>query len=220
MSTQINKDVSCPHCGAIVKTQMWPGINAEKSPELKALVLDETLFDWKCPACGYEAQLVYPCLYHDKSKKFMIYVVPNGNDCTLQSVDVSEEFPQFHEITKRVVTSLTGLKEKILIFEAGLDDLAVELVKLALTDVACKKHNRSVTSGYFCFADEQAGRIGFSFFLEGEKEPVHQDTRMDVYHKSLEIVESVGALAADGEFKAVDSEVAQKVLREYRGEEE
>jgi len=220
MSTQINKDVSCPHCGAIVKTQMWPGINAENNPELKTLVLDETLFDWKCPTCGYEAQLVYPCLYHDKSKKFMIYVVPNGNDCTLQSVDVSEEFPQFQEITKRVVTSLTGLKEKILIFEAGLDDLAVELVKLALTDVACKKHGRSVTSGYFCFVDQQTGRIGFSFFLEGETEPVHQDTRMDVYHKSFEIVESVGALAVDGEFKAVDSEVAQKILREYRGEEE
>jgi hypothetical protein len=218
MSTQINKDVSCPHCSAVVKTQMWPGINAEENPDLRALVLNETLFDWKCPACGYEAQLVYPCLYHDKSKKFMIYVVPNGNDCALQSVDVSEAFPQFNEMTKRVVTSLTGLKEKILIFEAGLDDLAVELVKLALTDVAEKKHGKSVASGYFCYADEQAGRISFSFFLKGTKEPVHQDTRMDVYNKSLEIVESVGASAAGGDFKSVDSEVAQNVLREYRGD--
>jgi len=220
MSTQISKDVSCPHCGAVVKTQMWPGINAEENPDLRALVLDETLFDWKCPGCGYEAQLVYPCLYHDKSKKFMIYVVPNGNDCALQSVDISEDFPQFNAMTKRVVTSLTGLKEKILIFEAGLDDLAVELVKLALTDVAGKKHGHSVLSGYFCFADEQTERIGFSFFLQGEPEPVHQDTRMDVYHKSLEIIENVGALAAGGDFMSVDSEVAQNVLRKYRGEED
>lgn len=220
MSTQINKDVSCPHCGAIVKTQMWPGMNPQENPDLRVLVLDETLFDWKCPACGYEAQLVYPCLYHDKSNQFMIYVVPNGNDSALQSVDISGEFPQFNEMTKRVVTSLAGLKEKILIFEAGLNDLAVELVKLALTDVASKKHGRTVASGYFCFADEQAGRIGFSFFLQGETVPVRQDTRMDVYHKSLELVESVGGLEAGGDFKAVDLEVARKVLREYRGEEE
>lgn len=219
MSTQMNKDVSCPHCGAAVKTQMWPGIDVQENPELRGHVLDETLFDWKCPACGYEAQFVYPCLYHDRNGKFMIYVVPNGNDCALQAVDVSEAFPQFNGMMKRVVSSLTGLKEKILIFESGLNDLAVELVKLALTDVAEKKRGRTVGAGYFCSVNQEEERIEFSFFLEGEKEPVRQSTRMDVYNKSLEIVESVGALADKGEFQSVDSAAAQEVLRIYREEE-
>ncbi len=218
MSTQMNKDVCCPHCGAAVKTQMWPGIDAQENPELRAHVLDETLFDWKCPGCGYEAQFVYPCLYHDRSKKFMIYVVPNGNDCSLQAVDVSGEFPQYNGMMKRVVTSLAGLKEKILIFESGLNDYAVELAKLALTDVAGKKHGETVSEGYFCSAEQEAGRIEFSFFLEGEKDPVRQSTRMDVYNKSLEIVESVGTQAAGGEFRSVDSAAAQEVLRAYREE--
>ncbi len=220
MSTQINKDVSCPHCGAAVKTQMWPGIGVDENPDLRALVVNETLFDWKCPACGYEAQLVYPCLYHDKGRGFMVYVVPNGNDSELQSVDISEKFPQFNTLTKRVVTALTGLKEKILILEAGLDDLAVELVKTALIDVAVRKHGKAVVSGYFCYAEEATGKIGFSFFLKGEKEPVRQETRIDVYHRSLEIVRSVGASQEGGDFKAVDSEAAQNILRIYRGEEE
>jgi hypothetical protein len=150
----------------------------------------------------------------------MVYVVPNGNDSELQSVDIGEKFSQFSALTKRVVTSLTGLKEKVLIFEAGLDDLAVELVKTALTDVAVRKHGKSVVSGYFCYADEATGKIGFSFFLKGEKEPVRQDTRMDVYHKSLEIIESVGASQKGGDFIAVDSEAAQNILRVYRGEED
>ena len=219
MSTQMNKDVSCPHCGAAVKTQMWPGIDAQENPELRTHVLDETLFDWKCPACGYEAQFVYPCLYHDKDQKYMIYIVPNGNDCTLQSVDVGETFPQLNGMVKRVVTSLAGLKEKILIFEAGLNDYAVELVKLALTDVAEKKHGKTVSTGYFCSVDQENGRIEFSFFLQGEKEPVLQGTRMDVYHKSLEIVESNGILFAGSEFQSVDSASAQEILRIYREEE-
>lgn len=169
MSTQMNKDVSCPHCGAAVKTQMWPGIDAQENPELRTHVLDETLFDWKCPACGYEAQFVYPCLYHDKDQKYMIYIVPNGNDCTLQSVDVGETFPQLNGMVKRVVTSLAGLKEKILIFEAGLNDYAVELVKLALTDVAEKKHGKTVSTGYFCSVDQENGRIEFSFSFREKK---------------------------------------------------
>lgn len=220
MSTQTSKDVSCPHCGAVIKTQMSEEICADENPNLRASVLDETLFDWKCPECSYEAQLVYPCLYHDKSKNFMIYVVPNGCDCALESVDVSESFPQLSGVTKRVVSSLTGLKEKILIFEAGLNDYAVELVKLALAGVASKKHGRTVADGYFCFVDEPANRIVFSFFLEDEKEPVQQGTRMDVYKKSLEIVENTGINVAGDQFIAVDSAAADKILREYRGEEE
>lgn len=220
MSTQMNKDVSCPHCGAVIRTQMWPGISAEEAPKIRERILDETLFDWKCPCCGYEAQLVYPCLYHDKSKKFMVYVVPNGNGCELQPVDVSKTFPQFDGMTKRVVTSLAGLKEKIMIFEAGLDDLAVELVKLALSDVAASKHGKTVETGYFCAVDKEAGRIEFSLFLPGETVPVRRGTRLDVYDKSVEIVKNAGASGAGGEFLSVDSAAAQKVLRFYREEEE
>ena len=114
---------------------------------------------------------------------------------------------------------MAGLKEKILIFEAGLNDYAVELVKLALTDVAEKKHGKTVSTGYFCSVDQENGRIEFSFFLQGEKEPVLQGTRMDVYHKSLEIVESNGIPFAGSEFQSVDSASAQEILRVYREEE-
>lgn len=220
MSTQTSKDVSCPHCGAVVKTVMSEGINADENPDLRSSVLNETLFDWKCPECGYEAQLIYPCLYHDKSKNFMIYVVPNGCDCSLQSVEAVKAFPQLQGVAKRVVTSLAELKEKILIFEAGLDDYAVEMVKLALAGIEAKKHGRTVNKGYFCFLNEAENRIVFSFLLADETEPIQQSTRMDVYRKSLEIVESAGVSAAGDEFTAVDSAAAEQILRVYRGEEE
>ncbi|QEY35351.1 CpXC protein [Caproiciproducens galactitolivorans] len=219
MAIQDNRDVSCPHCGAVVNTQINPEMEAEEDPELRLRVLDETLFDWKCPECGYEAQLVYPCLYHDKIRNFMVYVVPNGGCRCLEPVKVSEAFPQLSGVTKRVVVSPAELKEKILIFEAGMNDFAVELVKLALTDVAAKKHGNIVTEGYFCYADEAENRIGFSFRLQGAEEPVQQGTRLDVYRKSLEIIQSVGVCEQD-EFMVVNSAVAEKILRVYRGEEE
>lgn len=219
MSTQMSKDIGCPHCGAAIRTQMWPGICAQDNPELRGRVLDETLFDWKCPECGYAAQFVYPCLYHDRERRFMVYVVPNGSGREFQPVDVGEKFPQLAGVKKRVVSSPAELKEKILLFEAGLDDYAVELVKYALAGVLDKKYGGKTLEGYFCFADEGENRIGFSFFPEGGKDPVLRKTSMDAYKKSLEIAKSREPDEGN-RFVPVDALTAKDLLEEYRSDKE
>jgi len=212
MSTQMTEEISCPKCGAAVKTELWPGVDAIRNPDLKARVMDETIFDWTCPECGYAARFLYPFLYHDPEHKFMIYLSPNGGNC--EEIDIETRFPQLSGIKKRLVPTPEALKEKILIFEAGLDDRAVELVKFALTGVLDKKHGKKASAGYFCYADEQANEIGFSFLFEGEAEPVRRHTRMDAYHKSLEIVEATHSIQLNG-FLLIDSVTAQKTLTEY-----
>lgn len=214
MSTQMTEEVGCPQCGAAVRTELWPGVNAAERPELRARVLDETLFDWRCPECGYRARFVYPFLYHDPNRKFMVYLSPNG--CGCDPVDVDKEFPQLGGFLKRVVSSPEALKEKILIFEAGLDDFAVEVVKFALAGVLDRKYGKKALNGYFCYADEENDRIGFSFLSEGESGPVRRHTRMDAYRKSLEIVKSAAADRGDG-FVPVDSMTARRILNDYRG---
>lgn len=214
MSTEMSKDVACPECGAAVRTEMWPGIRAESDPQLRARALDETLFDWKCPRCGCKARFLYPCLYHDKSRGFMVYLAPNGSGAEFQPVDVGERFPQLAGVKKRVVASPAELKEKILIFEAGLDDCAVELVKYALASVLEEKYGRKAVRGYFSGAD--ADRISFLFFPEGESGPVLRRTTMDGYRKSLEIARRFRRPEGN-EFVPVDSVTARDILAEYRG---
>lgn len=215
MSTQLSRDVGCPHCGAAVRTQMWPGVCAQENPELRQRVLDETLFDWKCPDCGYAAQFVYPCLYHDKERKFMIYIVPNGSGSEFQPVDVGEKFPGLSAVKKRVVSTPAELKEKILIFEAGLNDYATELVKYALAGVLDHKYGKKPVQGYFSYADEKENSIGFTFFPEGEQQPVLRNTRLDAYRKSLEIVQAEAEREGNS-FLPVDSLTARKMLDEYQ----
>ncbi len=217
MPTQINRDVGCPGCGAAVHTQMWPGVCAQGNPGLRESLLEESMFDWQCPECGYRAQFVYPCLYHDREKKFMVYLVPNGSSGEFRPVDVGEKFPQLAGVKKRVVSTPAEMKEKILIFEAGLDDFAVELVKYALAGVLEKKYGKKAVRGYFYSTDEE--EIRFTFFPEGEKEPVVRSTRMEAYRKSLEIVRSAPA-PDENSFLPVDSLTARSLLEEYRGEGE
>lgn len=216
MSTQITEEISCPQCGAAVKTELWPGADAARNPELRARVLSETMFDWSCPECGYAARFLYPFLYHDPERNFMVYLSPNGGECG--EVDLETEFPQLRGVAKRLVTTPEALKEKVLIFEAGLDDRAVELVKFALSGVLDRKHGKKTAAGYFCYADEPKDEIGFSFLLEGEAEPVRRHTRMEAYRRSLEIVKNAGPSREDG-FFPVDGMTAQKILDDYHESE-
>ncbi|MCI1965570.1 MAG: CpXC domain-containing protein [Oscillospiraceae bacterium] len=212
MATQITEEISCPQCGAAVKTELWPGVDAAQNPDRKARVLNETMFDWSCPECGYTARFLYPFLYHDPERNYMVYLSPNGGGC--EEIDLEKEFPQLHGVAKRLVTTPEALKEKILIFDAGLDDRAVELVKLALAGVLDQKHGKKAAAGYFCYADESKNEIGFSFLLEGEDKPVRRHTRMEAYQKSVEIVECAGSVPADG-FVPVDGMTAQTILDHY-----
>lgn len=214
MSTEIRKEVCCPDCGAKTTARMWSGINAEVNPNLRLSVLDESLFDWRCPQCGYEAMLAYPCLYHDKGRRFMIYILPGKPD-SAKAAGIGAQFPQLRGVRKRVTGSLATLKEKILLFEDGLDDRAAELVKLLLAMVLERGKGKRVEQGFYCSSDEAADRIGFSFFVEGEEEPVRRMTSFAAYRQALSIVQNL--LPPDGEeFLVVNEKYARDLLYRYR----
>ena len=214
MSTEIRKEVCCPDCGAKTTARMWSGINAEVNPNLRLSVLDESLFDWRCPQCGYEAMLAYPCLYHDKGRRFMIYILP-GKPNPAKAAGIGAQFPQLRGVRKRVTGSLATLKEKILLFEDGLDDRAAELVKLLLAMVLERGKGKRVEQGFYCSSDEAADRIGFSFFVEGEEEPVRRMTSFAAYRQALSIVQNL--LPPDGEeFLVVNEKYARDLLYRYR----
>lgn len=214
MSTEIRKEVCCPDCGAKTTARMWSGINAEVNPNLRLSVLDESLFDWRCPQCGYEAMLAYPCLYHDKGRRFMIYILPGKPD-PAKAAGIGAQFPQLRGVRKRVTGSLATLKEKILLFEDGLDDRAAELVKLLLAMVLERGKGKRVEQGFYCSSDGAADRIGFSFFVEGEEEPVRRMTSFAAYRQALSIVQNL--LPPDGEeFLVVNEKYARDLLYRYR----
>ena len=99
MSTCISKEISCPNCGAVHKIQMWPGIDRLDHPELRAKIMDETFFDWKCPQCGYVAQMTYPCLYHDRELGLMVCLAPGHTRFAL-------EIPKYLDnVAKRAVST-------------------------------------------------------------------------------------------------------------------
>ena len=137
MSTEIKKDIVCPACGQTQKLEMYTSVNAEENPELRRDILRESIFDWECRHCGYTAQMAYPMIYHDPAHGFMVCLRPSG------AVSKAEPIPAVRGLIKRSVKNPQELKEKILIFEAGLDDAAVELVKNAIVTVLKRSDRRA-----------------------------------------------------------------------------
>ena len=206
MSTAITKDIVCPTCGQTQKLELYTSINAEENPELRRDILRESVFDWECRHCGYTAQMAYPTIYHDPARGFMICLRPSG------AVSKVETIPAVQNLIKRSVKNPQELKEKILIFEAGLDDAAVELVKNAIVTVLRKNMDGNIHA-YFCSAEDEV--MKFALFIKGRQDPVYQTTQMAVYRQSQEVLRTLDYKDED-DFAVVNSKLAQRLLDQYK----
>ncbi|MBP5488417.1 MAG: CpXC domain-containing protein [Bacteroidales bacterium] len=108
----------CPKCGAEFAAPDLRSINIAKDPSLKDRVKDGSLFMVKCPRCGSDSLVQEPVLYHDPSQRLLIAYTSAG-----LSSDGLEGY------TCRLVGSIGELIEKVKVFDAGLDDIALELLK-------------------------------------------------------------------------------------------
>lgn len=210
MAACITKELSCPGCGAVNKSRMWIEIEAGADPQLREKILEETLFDWECPDCGYRAQMVYPCLYHDRERGFLVCLSPAGR--TRQVIEAEQRHPGLAQAKKRLVLNPAQLKEKIMIFESGLNDVALEMVKLALQELTERKQQARVERTYFLTESRELDYLGFSMFLRGEEKPVYQGVRLEVYDKSLRAAERVGF--EESGFQLVDLALARTLLEQ------
>ena len=171
MSTEIVKDIICPQCGEPQKYRLYASINAKENPELKRRILDETLFDWRCNRCNYFAAMAHSFLYTDPEAGYVVCVAPGGEAASM------EPTPEVQSFTKRRVKNLAELKEKILILDAGFDDVAVELVKNALCTIIQRTYRVERLHAYFSRINGE--EMEFAIFLPRKPEPVYHSTKLE-----------------------------------------
>ncbi len=160
MSEKENTSVSCPECGTETEVAVWKTLNTEHDPEAKKAVIDGTLFKFTCPECGNVHMLNYPLLYHDAARNVFIYYV-NSEDSAKEVVSSIAEAEkllkktnQSDKYTTRIVTSPEELREKALIFDTGLDDRVIEVIKFFYLSSALEERpTLEVAEIYFNVSD-------------------------------------------------------------------
>lgn len=218
MANEIKKMIACPRCNTSTQATLYTSINVTNQPQLREKVLDGSLFKWVCKDCGYSARLTCPVLYNDMKKRFMIYLIPRVEHFQLADKNLEEDFKHLKHINKRIVPDFNSFKEKVFIFESGLDDMAVELTKLAISEAVARKHKvDKVEEGYLSMYNSENNTMGFTFYVGEDRIPYVQSARLEIYGKSVSVVNELAV--KDKKLKGfirIDREWAENVLYRYK----
>lgn len=113
-----NSKIRCSKCGLEHEVTLYPSINVQDYPELKEKVKSGEIFVSECPHCGHKDLLKYNVLYHDPSERVIV---------CLTDVDFNSDGMEGYVCRK--VGDVGSFIEKVKIFDAGLDDVVIEMCK-------------------------------------------------------------------------------------------
>ena len=141
MSKRSKEKLICSKCGKEGEFVVWHSLNAMLNPYEKKVLMDGNLFKYTCPHCGAVSTVVYDFLYHQMEDQTMIQLA-TSEEAVPQSIEVfaslmdGELMPGISKMNAdyrlRIVKSQNSLREKIYIFDQGLDDRVIELMKVAM----------------------------------------------------------------------------------------
>lgn len=119
----------CSKCGEKQVIRIYRSINVSEDPQLKEKVRNGSLFLWECPHCGQVNLAKYETLYHDPAARLMVWLLPEGDISETQMKAITMHTKAMGGYTLRRVTDMGSLMEKVLIHDAGLDDVVLEICK-------------------------------------------------------------------------------------------
>jgi protein-arginine kinase activator protein McsA len=144
--------VICPNCHKQFQQPVHSLIELPKDTELKKALLDRSLYILTCPNCKETFKVMMPISYFDNDRSYWIAAVDKDQtDDFVQQMshpvfqtgndEMDAAMKEMNEqLTRRVVNDDDSLREKVMLFDAGLDDRAFELVKKMLRKMLKEKN--------------------------------------------------------------------------------
>ena len=188
MSIRREISITCPECKKEHPFIMWESINTAIDPEMRSTVKDRSAFLFTCPTCGTKNYINYGFLYHQMEDQIMIhYANTDENEKEIYKAlyedntdNMMEEFRKADYLI-RIVRSQNELREKIFIFDEGLDDRIIEVYKL-LVFVSIHDDHPEWTDVKILFSADNENK-SFTIFVDGK--PIGSVNFSDELYNSL-----------------------------------
>lgn len=166
-------EVTCTRCGAPHTITVHDSINVAERPELKAQVLDGSLFVWECPHCGAHNLLRANLLYHDPAERLMVWMTGGSAELEERVSAAYGGVAELKDYTLRFVDEPGALIEKVKIFDTGLDDIVMEMAKyVTRMEIAgsCEDRAEEILRAPFRFLrlDGADHELTFAYPLDGQ----------------------------------------------------
>lgn len=209
----------CSKCGQQHKVTVYRSINVGENPELKAKVRDGSLFLWECPHCGQVNLAKYETLYHDPAAKVMIWLIPSGEVSETQMQAITMHTKAMGGYTLRRVNDMGSLMEKVLAFDAGLDDIVLEICKyvtkleMVQKSVSAEQKEEfmaSVFHFYRCEGEDDSRLLTFMYALDGQMLGVN--IGWNVYQDCAGILERNPQIKPADGFSRIDADWLSTML--------
>lgn len=145
MSRLFSQTFSCSHCGAPQEMGIVASINADRRPDLREAVLADRYQRGECSACGKGYRVEPDLTYLDVGRGQWILVRPASHLAEWAPTEAlaAAAFDRAHGagapdeaqapgLQPRLAFGWPAFREKLLCAAHGLDDVALELAKLAV----------------------------------------------------------------------------------------
>lgn len=147
MSLFHTESIACPSCGAKAEREIAGSVAAARRPDLRQAILDDSFQKIACEACGTSFRITPTLTYMDVTRGTWILTLPCADRPLWDTFErgaleiFSDSFgaaapPAARGLGERLKVRVTfgwsGLREKLLCEEYGIDDTALELLKLLL----------------------------------------------------------------------------------------
>ena len=213
MSIILQALAPCSKCGQQQTVTVYKSINISENPELKDKVRDGSLFLWECPHCGQVNLARYETLYHDPAAKLMVWLIPAGEISETQMQAITMHTKAMGGYTLRRVNDMGSLMEKVLVNDAGLDDVVLEMCKyvtkmeMIQKSVSVEQKDEFLASDfhfYRCEGEDQECIITFMYALDGQMLGVN--IGWNVYQDCAGILERNPDVRPEDGFAKIDAE--------------
>jgi hypothetical protein len=166
--------VECPACGRARDVTLVQSINARTEPEAKRELLAGELNLLACD-CGRRTPLSTTMLFVDPDAGVYVRVCPDGEAQVAEAADLFRASGATGRL--RIVPSPNALREKVKIVDAGLDDWAIELLKVLLLATVGDLDRILL----FDRADPEAGILHWVLFDETNTTPSPHQSPLAAY---------------------------------------
>ena len=157
MSTWESAQCQCPRCGEAMTIPVLKGLHVTRLPSARQEILNGTFQRFQCPKCDERFLFEGRTVYTDFSRMEYIAVEPpppgdwrEVREKHQQAYDRNVEFgpPVAQELASgfrtRLVFGLAALREKLIIWDADLDDRILELCKAGWFEREDKDPTKSI----------------------------------------------------------------------------
>ncbi len=207
----------CKNCGQISDNMASiENINVSHNQELKDMVKNGSAFIWECPNCNSRSLIDETKFYLDADNKLLIWI--NSKDNLLDEQKRNSIESQLSDYNLRIVSSIGELIEKVNIFDAGLDDIAIEVCKYVtkaeLSD-NIKDENLSISilnsKLRFYRLNGADNEIIFAFAdSKGEMKTIN--IGLNVYEDARQIIKRNPQLSQNNNFTIIDEEWVKTIF--------